>query len=147
MNVFNSGPIAPQRNPPIEPENFQPSEFEITAITLGPTTTVTTATSPFGVVNNYVIGQLVRFLIPPAYGTIQLNNQTGYVISLPGVNQVTVDINTNINYNAFIASPTYGPTKPQLIPVGDGNSGSINSQGRINNGTYIPGSFINISPQ
>lgn len=145
-NAFNSGPIAPQRNPPIHPEFYQPSEFVITAIGLGASTTVTTAVSPFGVANNYVVGQLVRFIIPPTFGTTQLNQQTGYVISIPGANQVIVNINTSQNYNAFIASPTYGPTPPQLIPLGDINSGAINSTGRTANGTYIPGSFINISP-
>lgn len=143
-NPILNGPQAPESNPPIEPQFYQPSEFEISAISLGTTTTVTTVQSPFGVNNNYVVGQLVRFLIPSTFGTRQLNGQVGYVIALPGTNQVTVAINTSLNYNAFIANPSYGPTKPQLIPVGDINMGQINT-GRTGNLTYIPGSFINIS--
>lgn len=143
--TFVSGPIAPQSNPPIEPEFYQPSQFEISAITLGTTTTVTTIQSPFGVDNNYVVGQLVRFLIPPTFGTRQLNGQVGYVIALPGSNQVTVDIDTSRNYNAFIASPAYAPTPAQIIAVGDINTGQINTSGRTGNLTYVPGSFINIS--
>lgn len=146
MTAFVTGPIAPESNPPIEPQYYQPSEFVITAITLGQSTTVTTATSPFGVTNNYVVGQLVRFIIPFTYGTVQLNEQTGYVTSLPNTNQVVVNIDTSKNYNAFIASPSYGPTKPQLIPIGDVNTGQINT-GRTGNQTYILGSFINISPK
>lgn len=143
--TFVSGPIAPESNPPIEPQFYEPSQFEISAITLGTTTTVTTLQSPFGVDNNYVVGQLVRFLIPSTFGTRQLNGQEGYVIAIPGVNQVTVAIDTSRNYDLFIASPAYAPTAAQIIAVGDVNTGAINTQGRRNNITYIPGSFRNIS--
>jgi hypothetical protein len=140
------GPTAAENNPAIEPQNFQPSRFPITAISLGRTTTVTLGTA-FGVSNNYVVGQLVRFLIPPAYGTRQLNEQQGYVISLPSSTQVEVDINTSIGYDTFIASPTYGPTKPSMLAIGDINSGIQSSTGRNIPTTTIPGAFINISPQ
>jgi hypothetical protein len=141
-----TGPTAPESNPPIEPQFFAPSEFTITAISLGITTTVTTATSPFGVANNYVIGQQVRFIIPSTYGTRQLNERTGYVIGIPGLNQVIVNIDTSRNYDSFITSPSYGPTPPQLLPIGDVNSGVISSTGRSVPTTTIPGSFINTSP-
>lgn len=153
-----NGPQAPENNPPIEPQWFQPSVFPITAISFGTSTTVTTGTA-FGVSNNYVVGQLVKFLIPPTYGAQQLNGQIGYVTSIPGANQVTVDINTSNNklYNAFIPSPSYGPTPPQIIAIGDINSGSINSRiipinsrplnQTVEQQTFINGSFINISPQ
>jgi hypothetical protein len=57
------GPIAPQNNPPINPQFYQPSIFDIASITNGETTLVTTT-----VAQNYVIGQLVRLLIPQIYG-------------------------------------------------------------------------------
>lgn len=145
-NPILNGPQAPENNPPIQPQFFQPSRFVISAIVLGTSTTVTTIQSDFGVDNDFVIGQHVRFLIPNFYGTVQLNEQTGVVTAIPGFNQVTVDIDTSRNYNAFIPSPAYGPTKPQLIPIGDINSGTINANGRILNGTTIPGAFRNISP-
>lgn len=144
-NPILNGPQAPQSNPPIEPQYYQPSEFVITAISLGNPTTVTTATSPYGVNNNYVVGQLVRFIIPPTYGSVQLNGQSGYVVGIPAMNQVNVNIDTTLNYNNFIASPSYGPTPPQLIPLGDVNTGTLNT-GRTGNGTTVPGAFINISP-
>lgn len=140
-NPFNSGPNAPERNPPIEPENFQPSRFVISAITLGSTTTVTTEED-----HNYIIGQLVRTLIPPTYGTRQLNEQTSYVISIPADDQVVLNINS-IAYDTFISSPTYGPTEPQIVAVGDVSSGIISSTGSSIPSTSIPGAFINISPQ
>lgn len=134
------GPIAPESNPPINPQYYQPSLFYISAITLGANTTITTSVD-----HNYVVGQLVKLLIPFTYGAQQLNQQEGYVISIPAPDQVVVNINS-IKANAFIPSPTYGPTLPQIIAVGDVNSGQINASGRIQNITYINGSFINISP-
>lgn len=137
-----SAPFAPERNPPIEPQDYQPSQFNITAISYGLTTTVTTAVSPYGVKNNYVIGQLVRILIPAQCGAFELNNQEGYVIAIPGTNQVTINLNSS-KASPFNASGSKTP--PQIVAVGDTNSGPTNT-GRLNQTTYIQGSFINISP-
>lgn len=134
-----SFPIPPYANVPIAPQNYQPSRFTVSNVSLGRTTTVTATTTL-----NYVIGQLVRLLIPSQFGCTQLNNATGYVVSLPASNQVEVAINSSKNVNAFTASSA--ANQPQIIAVGNINSGQINQNGRISNITYIPGSFINISP-
>lgn len=133
---FNLQP--PYNNPPIEPQNFNPSQFFISNIVLGQTTTVTTTTNM-----NYVIGQEVRLLIPPQNGSVQLNEKKGYVVSLPASNQVVVLIDSSQNVDSFVTSTSI--QQPQIVPVGDINSGKINSTGRINTGTYVPGSFINVS--
>lgn len=137
---FNSGPIAPERNPPINPQYYQPSVFYISDVAIGTTTTVTTSVN-----HNYVIGQNIRLLIPNVYGCQPLNEQTGLVIGIPNPNQVIVDI-YSLGANPFIATPTYGPTPPQIVAIGDQNSGVINAMGRSPTGTFIPGSFIDISP-
>lgn len=134
------GPISPENNPQIDPDAFQPSRFVISALTRGATTLITTSVN-----HNYVVGQEVRVNIPQFYGTYQITGQQGYVTSIPQANQVVVSINS-LNSNAFISSPTYGPTPPQIIAIGDINSGAINANGRSSLGTYIPGSYINISP-
>jgi hypothetical protein len=139
------GPQAPERNPPIEPQYFQPSWFPITAISYGVNTTITTGTS-FGVSNNYVVGQLVRLLIPFPFGAQQLNEQEGYVIGIPGADQVLLNINTSVNYDPFISSPLRSTTPASIVAVGDINSGSINASGRTNNGLSPLGTFTNISP-
>lgn len=133
-----TGPIAPYNNPPIEPQFFQPSQFFISAITLGQTTTVTTSVN-----NNYVIGQLCRLLIPYAYKSIGLNEQTGYVIEIPAPNQVILKINST-GMDAFVNANQ--PTKAQIVAVGDINTGAINANAPFNYSTLIPGSFENISP-
>jgi hypothetical protein len=146
MAVFPfPGPIAPETNPIITPQYYQPSVFPITAISYGTSTTVTTGTA-FGVSNNYVVGQLVRFNIPFVFGAQQLTGQSGYVTQIPGPNQVTVNINTSKGYDPFNATPPRITTKPQIAAIGDVNSGGVGTQGRVNTPTTIPGSFINISP-
>jgi hypothetical protein len=135
------GPIPAYTNPPIQPQFYEPSQLTITDIDLGFTTTVTLSAT-----HEYVVGQLVRFLIPTPFRSYQLNNQTAVVIDIPQPNQVTVDINSN-DVNPFVASPPSTTQIAQIIPVGDYNSGQINSSGTTDQGTFIPGSFINVSPR
>ena len=134
-----SYPIPLYANVPIEAQFYEPSRFQISAIYLGQTTMVT-ATADM----NYVIGQLVRLLIPASFGSIQLNNVTGYVIGLPAADQVEIAIDSSINVNAFISSSA--TTKAQILAIGDINSGVANSSGSTSTGTFIPGSFLDISP-
>lgn len=138
MSSVISYPVPSYSNPPIEPQYYQPRQFFISAISLGQTTTVTTTVD-----HDYVIGQQVRFIIPKSFGTRQLNEQQGYVIDLPASDQVTVSIDSS-SYDTFVLSSA--TTRPQIMAIGDINSGIINSNGNLDTGTYILGSFINISP-
>lgn len=126
-------------NVPINAGYYQPSQFFISGITLGATTTVTTTVN-----HNYVVGQLVRLLIPFGFGSTQLNEQEAYVIAIPNSNQVTLNL-SSIGVNPFI-SATFN-TQPQIVAVGGINTGAINNDGNVSDLTYIPGSFINISPE
>ncbi len=211
------GPIAPYSNVPIEPQFYQPRRFVISNISYGETTTVTTTEDM-----DYVIGQLIRLLIPFPYGAFQLNNIEAYVIGIPAADQVEIEV-ISTGFTPYIPSPfsisitgatqanpcvlTCTPTSqfitgryvkitgiagmielnnfifriissnftsitidvdasayaaytsggtatlqnsittlPEIIPIGDIGNGTINSNGRSNTGTYIPGAFINISP-
>lgn len=136
--TFITGPIPAYQNLPIEAQYYQPSRFVISAITLGTTTLVTMT-----IATNYLIGQAVRFIIPPSFGTRQLNEQQGLVISIPEPNQVVVNIDSS-KYDAFIASSA--TTQAQIMAIGGVNSGSINANGNQNTATNIPAAFINISP-
>lgn len=136
-----SFPVPLYQNLPIEAQFYQPSRFVISNVTLGVTTTVT-----ISVDHNYVIGQTVRLLIPPNFGCFQLNETQGNVLSIPAANQVVVSINSLRNVDPFIAA-TNNIQQPQILAIGDINQGQTNSMGRNNNLVYIPGSFINISPQ
>lgn len=140
------GPIAPESNPRIEPLWFLPSNFTITSISNGITTTVTTTASTSAPsMNNFVVGQQVRFTIPKTFGIQELNGMTGFVIAINPPNQFTVDINS-VGFSLFNPSPSYGPTPAQVAAIGDVQSGPVNASGRTNQQTFISGSFINVSP-
>lgn len=132
------GPTPAYSNPPINPQYYEPSRFKITNIVLGATTTVTTSVD-----HNYIIGQQCRLLVPESFGCSQLNGQTGYVIEIPAANEVVLNI-YSVGGNPFTSSSATTP--PQILAIGDIIQGAINQNGRQNNGTYVPGSFINISP-
>lgn len=144
FNTVISYPIPAFQNLPIQPQFYRPRNFVISAIALGVLTTVTTTTNL-----DYVIGQLVRLIIPPRYGSRGLNERVGYVVVVSAPNEVIIDLDSN-GVDPFIPTPVLFPndskTKPQILPVGDINNGFINNTGRKNQGTFIPGSFINISP-
>lgn len=135
-----TGPQPPYNNPPIEPEDYQPSRFVISNVALGITTTVTTTED-----HNYVIGQLVRLIIPKYFGCRQLNERSGIVISIPSSTQVELSIDSLQNVDSFVSSSSTA-TLPQILAIGDVNSGIISLTGRSIPSTNIPGSFINISP-
>lgn len=134
-----NGPIPPFNNPAIQPQFYKPRRFVVSAITNGPTTIVTTSVN-----HDYVIGQQCRLLIPAGYGCTQLNELDGFVISIPSSTQVELTINSQ-NANAFISISL--PQQPQILAIGDINSGSINRHGRTCLHPYIPGSFRDISPR
>ena len=133
-----SYPISAYQNVPIAPQNFLPSQFVISGVTLGWTTTITTTENM-----NYVVGQEVRLLIPSVYGCFQLNNAQGFVLSIPSANQVVVSINSSRNVDQFISASL--TNSPQIIAIGDIQNGSTNANGSYFSGTYIPGAFINVS--
>lgn len=133
-----SYPVPAYNNPPIEPQFFQPSQFFISSITNGLTTLVTTTVD-----HNYVIGQLCRLIIPRANMTYQLNESLGYVIGIPAANQVTLAINS-FGFDTFVT--TTQPNQPQILAIGDINSGNISTSGNVSVSTLIPGSYQNISP-
>ena len=139
MGHYFGPPTPAYNNVPIQPQNYAPSKFDISDISLGPTTIVTTSVN-----HNYIVGQLVRLLIPNPYGSYQLNEVLGYVISIPSADEVELNINST-GANTFNPSPVKGPTPPQIVAVGDSWSGIISTTGRSVPTTAIPGSFVNIS--
>ena len=144
---------------------YQPGTSVISAITLGTTTTVTTTAA-----HNLVVGQQVAFHIPSAWGTDELNQNnntvipsspvTGYVTSVTSSTIVVININS-ASYTAYTSNQTVAATEaglsfPQMIAVGDVNTGGvavsagsvlypspvINGISTIN-GPAIQGAFVN----
>lgn len=138
-NPFNEGPISPERNPPIEIQNYQPSVFRIADISLGQTTSITTTVS-----HNYSVGSQIRILIPMQFGSRGLDGVSGFVTAITSATVVLTDI-FSLGVDAFISSPSYYTTPAQITAIGDRNNGVISSTGRVGVSTLIPGSFSNIS--
>lgn len=70
--------------------------------------------------HGYVIGMLVRFLIPTGFGMLELNGLRGQVIGLTS-NTLSIDIDSS-NFNTFqYPSPLPGAyTPPSIIPNNSG---------------------------
>ena len=94
-----SYPIPPYSNVPIEPQFYSPQRLNISDITRGFTTLITTSS-----VHEYVIGQQIRLIVPSIFGSYQLNEQIGYVISIPTTTSVEVTINST-QVDPFIPTP------------------------------------------
>ena len=156
----------------LNPFIYVPQDNVITAITLGATTTVTTAEY-----HNFEVGQEIAFRIPNQWGTIELNSLPNVII--PGspiygyVTSVTDNWTfvCNINSSAFTAftsnvavASVSGLTFPQVVAVGDVNTGGNvifagsqlypaprfpTSTNRVStiNGPAIRGAFVNNTSQ
>lgn len=138
-----TGPIALYNNVPPEPQFYTPWRFVISAISLGVTTTVTMVI-PAITDLTYIVGQLVRLIVPPTFGCRQLNGQEAYVIGVNLPNQVILNLNTSQNIDPYIASSATTPA--QILAIGDISTGAINNNGTQNQTTYVIGAFINVSP-
>lgn len=138
------------------PDLYIPYGVNITAITTGATTTITTAVN-----HGFVVGQEVFFVIPQisatAWGTVQLDTfayntshvvpQQAYVTSVPAANQIVVNVNST-GFTAFAfptsAQAALGITFPQVLGIGDQNSGATNATiplPQVPPAITIPGAF------
>jgi hypothetical protein len=156
------------------PYLYFPGTSFISAITTGTTTTIDTTDA-----HNFVVGQEVALRIPAPYGTIQLNSLPntvipgspiyGYVIAVTDYNTVVLNIDstgyTAFNSNQTFASVAAGLQFPQIVAVGDVNTGGVQiSSGsalypppyyspigttRVNtiNGPAIQGAYVNNTSQ
>ena len=151
---------------------YEPGVAYVQSITTGTTTTIGTTNY-----HNFYVGQEIAFRIPTAWGTTQLNslpNTTipgspiyGYVTSITDNWTFVCSINST-NYTAFTTavavSSVPGLTFPQVIAVGDVNTGGVSisagsalypppnfptSSNMVNtiNGPAIKGAFVNNTSQ
>lgn len=132
------------------PDLYVPQGVSITAIATGASTTITCAQD-----HNFKVGQEVYFVIPSAFGMVQLDTlvyntanvvpQQAYVVSIPASNEIEVNINS-AGYTAF-AYPTSavfaaGVSLPQVLAIGDQNTGYIAINGnQPPSPITIPGAF------
>lgn len=133
------GPIAPYSNVQINSQFYEPRRYQIDDITRGITTTVTTTAD-----HDFVVGNQARINLPSEFGMYQINGKQALVISIPAADQVELQLDSQ-QYDAYISATS--TQVPQIIPIGEFNSGYISSTGRVVSEINIPGAFINISPE
>ena len=130
---------------------YVPEGTTITAVSTGTTTTVTTAIN-----HKFVVGQEVAFVVPSQWGMTQLDSQNylkqyfvpqqAYVTSIPNPNQIVVNVNST-GYTAFSyptsATAALGLTFPQVVAIGDQNSGGtlVPPIATVPPAITIPGAF------
>jgi hypothetical protein len=134
------------------PYLYAPGVAVISALSYGTTTTVTTSAP-----NNFVLGQQVAFHIPSAWGPTQFNSTAsnvnsltpgspiyGFVTAINSTTQFVVNI-TSTSYTTFstsgitVAQVKAGLSPPQVVAVGDVNTGGVQYSG----GAYYPSPLIN----
>jgi hypothetical protein len=154
----------------LNPFLYEPGVNFISAISTGTTTTVTTTSN-----HNFVVGQEIGFRIPNAFGTTQLNELPNnsipgspvyyYVTAINSNTQFVCNVNST-GFTAFNTNPTVaqmvGQSLPQVLAVGDVNSGTVYSGGALYpspsfptysggvptiNGPAISGAFVNNTNQ
>lgn len=82
-------------------------------------------------------------------GMTQLNN-TSYLVLSANATTVTIYVDSTF-YSTYTSGGTatlfnYDTTQPQIMAIGDVNSGQQNANGPLVTTPYVPGSFIDISP-
>lgn len=134
-----TGPVPPYTNPVPNPQYYKPSVFDISSITRSGEQAIIVTSLP----NNYVVGQLVRFLIPKYWGMWQLEGLSAYITAINS----NVSFTANINISTFdsFTTPSISPIYQvaQVNAIGDQN---ITSAPVNNNVLSISGAFVNISP-
>lgn len=110
---------------------FYPRRRYISAITQASQAVVTLT-----VTHQFTVGQQVRFIVPDAYGMIQMNNLTG---EISAINTSTNTVTVNIDSSAFttFAFPASGGafTPAQLVPVGEGTDTTIANPNLLDDAT------------
>jgi len=116
------------------------------------TATITGATKATNCVltaaNSFYTGNSVS--ISGVSGMTELNGNTYQVIRAT-FTTLTLNVDSTF-FNTYTSGGTATlvtkqTSVPQIMAIGDIGNGQTNSNGRASNGTYIPGSFINISPE
>ena len=91
--------------------NFQPRRRLISAVTNASTGEITTTED-----HGYILGQIVRVIVPEAYG-MKIDYKIGTVLTVPTDDTFTVNIDTSI-LNEYV-TPTEPPafTAAQVVPI------------------------------
>ena len=96
---------------------YKPAMRVIAGITQAPQATVTTTVD-----HGYLVGTIVRLDIAPTGGMLQVNQQTGTILTVPTPTTFTININTTY-FDAFSVPSVWPPpyNDSQVVPIGEDN--------------------------
>lgn len=123
---------------------YYPRRRTISKITRGTTTLVTMT-----VTHGYKVGQQVRFHVPEAFGTVELENLVGNIIAIDTTtttgNTITVDIDSSA-FTAFAWPLTAAPytTPAEVVPVGEDTATALSYNVDILSDATINTGYIGI---
>lgn len=112
---------------------YSPFVCEISNIAPGQETVITTSIN-----HEFVVGNQVRIFMPPRWGMAEIDGKTGLILAVTG-DTLTVNIDS-LNFTPF-TTPANITDYPQVIPVGDQNTGYTIQNGEQPAQLVIPGSF------
>ena len=118
---------------------FYPSRRYITAISQAAQAVITLSVTP-----GYVAGQLVRLVVPDAYGMTEADGILATILSVDAANgQITVDVDsTAFTAFAFPVSADVPFSPAMVVPVGEDTASAITlgadilSDATVNQGSY-----------
>jgi hypothetical protein len=124
--------------------NFDPQFYPVTRTITKATSSGTSTVVTLSVKHGYTAGQAVRFVVPSAYGMVELDGLIGNITSVDTTlttgNTITVDIDSSA-FTAFAWPATADvPFSPAyVVPVGETASGSYanNLDDATDNVSYI----------
>ncbi len=106
-----------------------PSSLLITGITNSFPMVVTVSVDVFTASNTYIVGQLVKLLIPNPYRMIQADGLQGQILAINGL-QVSLDIDSR-QFDTFV-TPSGNVEQPaSLSPAGSRNLQYSNNTGQV----------------
>lgn len=123
------------------PPAYYPRRRFVTKITQATQAVVT-----LSVTHGYTVGQLVRFVVPSAYGMVEMDGLQGEITAINTTttsgNTVTVNIDSS-GFTAFALPLTaaYPFTQAQMVPIGEGTDASIASPNLLDDAT-VNNSFL-----
>lgn len=126
--------------------NFDPLYYPrrrfISTIVAGATTVV-----KMTVTHGYTVGQLMRFIVPAAYGMVELNNLTGAITAIDTVNNtITVNIDSS-GFTAFAfplaAAVPFSPA--EVVPVGEDTATALSFDTNILDDATINEGYIGVT--
>ena len=119
---------------------FYPKHRYITSVTKAASAVIT-----MSVTHDYVVGQLVRFTVPAAWGMTELNGLSGTItavdkVGTTGHNTITVDIDSTALTTFALPATAAAPFSPAMVtPMGVSATdtyGSLTTDATVNEG-YI----------